>query len=49
MLISLYKYILILRIDCTVFTLRSIYIIPNYILKLNIGVLKNKDLLLLLF
>ena len=48
MLISLYKYILSLRVDCTVCTLRNIYIILNCILKVNIGVLKNKGLVLLL-
>ena len=49
MLISLYKYILSLRVDCTVFRLRMIYIIIHFILKMNIGALKNKGLVLLLF
>ena len=41
MLISLYKYILSLRLDRTECTLRRIYSILNCILKMNFGVLKN--------
>ena len=49
MLKSLYKYILSLRVDCTVCKLPRIYSILNCILKMNIGALKNKGLVLLFF
>ena len=42
MVISLYQYILSLRVDCTVYAPHRIYIILNCILKMDIGVLKNK-------